>query len=90
MPNCFSLTRKGEKTPTDFIIVDEELCAMLGVPVHPTAWVEHWYNIIGLSLACGKSLEELTKQYKEEKAERLVKIAEYLGENYVTNAWCER
>ena len=98
MPNCFTLTRKGETTPANLNAIDEELCTLLGVPVHPTKYVEYWFDIIGLPLACGKSLEEIIKRFKEDNEyskkdndqDPLVKIAEYLNEHYVSNAWCER
>jgi hypothetical protein len=87
MPNCFSLTSKrtGQVVPLEE--VDKELCAMLGVEVHPKRWVEYWYDIIGFQLACGKTWEELHANAEDDEAEK--KIVTYLEENFIAKAWFE-
>jgi hypothetical protein len=70
MPNYFSLTRKGEDGPAKLQDIDNELWQKVrGVEPDPKHWFMDWYNIIGLALACGKSLEEvrviLENQYRE-------------------------
>lgn len=56
MPNYFQLYRKGETTATPLAVIDEELCAMLGVKVHPENYVNSWVDNIGFSLAMGVPL----------------------------------
>src|SRR5262245_46122540 len=60
MPNCFSLSRKiassehlllTEPEPTSLSKIDEELCALLSVEVHPRHYVIGWYDCIGWMLA---------------------------------------
>lgn len=97
MPNCFQLTRKGQTEPTGLAQIDEEICVMLGVPVHPTQYVCGWFDTIGFSAACGKTLAEIAKvyeeyfaQYQEPADAERAKIAHWLDENYKVHAWCER
>jgi len=89
MPNCFTLTRIGSTVPSALSQVDEALCRHLGVAVHPTKYVAHWYSIIGFALACGAELnQEMVNQYRDDP--ELHRIAEYLLENYTSDAWAER
>lgn len=100
MPNYFQLVKKGEKEPTALNAIDEELCAHLGVGVHPKKWVRGWYNAIGFALALGKSWEQMREIFlppipagnvmnDEEKADReeMAKIIDYLEEHYTSSAW---
>lgn len=91
MPNCFQLCRNGAPVPLNAI--DEELCNLLGEPVHPQMCVAGWYNIIGVRLACGLSWEEIEKkildcEYYGEAD--LLRIIGYLRENFTSSAWAER
>jgi len=67
MANYFTLTRKGNSEPENLAIVDAELCALNGVPVHDRKYMSmfpgheaprgaSWFDIYGLQVACGKSL----------------------------------
>ena len=100
MPNCFTLTNRGESAkegPVSLMAIDEELCQYLGVPVHPKDYVAGWYDTIGFAYACGKTMDQVVDTYRqyyefdptEEDRKRLV-IAKYLRENFTTDAWCER
>lgn len=96
MPNCFTLTRKGEAKPASLNAIDEELCQHLGVPVHPKQYVAGWYMSIGFSLACGKDwdyIESTLQQYADEGDEadkQALACCKYLRENFTADAWCER
>lgn len=87
MPNCFSLTRKGESKPTNLVDVDEELCEFLGVETHPEEWVAHWYEAVGFGLALGCTFEDLWTNFEDED---LREIIEYLDENFEARCWIER
>jgi hypothetical protein len=96
MPNCFTLTRKGENVPTAFVAIDAELCQHFKVPVHETQWYNGWYDYIGLGLACGKPLAELAlkcEKHVEEGGEhkdfwqRMLQIARWLDDNYTSDSW---
>lgn len=96
MPNCFHLVRKGTTEAALLIKIDEEICELLGVPVHPKFWCLEWFDIIGFGIATGKSLgsQELRNFVAsfimtDEGPERLLKILTYLEENYTSNAWVE-
>ncbi len=99
MPNCFSLTRKSapEAGPVSLSAVDEELCAHLGTPVHPTEYVHYWFDHIGFALACGRTLPELRERYAKAFNEEgdpfdkaLLDIAYYLDTHFAADAWATR
>lgn len=56
MPNYFQLTKKGQTEPMALQDIDKELCAHLGVEVHPTEYVNWWVDNIGYALAMGVPL----------------------------------
>ena len=87
MPNCLTLTSKATNEPTSFVQIDEEICAHLGVPVHPTKYVHGWYDTIGLCLAMGKTFDEQRRIFAE--CPELLKIIDYLDEHYIPDSWAE-
>lgn len=62
MPNCFQLFKRWDTldaadlpaVPVTLAKVDEELCSMLGVAVHPKRYVAGWFDSIGFLIAMGK------------------------------------
>lgn len=103
MPNCVQFFRKSDSSRTAIVLnrLDEELCAHMKIPVHPTQWCCGWSNI-QFEAAMGKTLEQICDAYKAEvehcEAEGLdstwernmLKISQYLAENFTTDAWAER
>lgn len=110
MPSCITLValdghNKAEPGRLDgWVVLDEELCALLGESPDPVKFVAHWYDIICPSLAMGFTLLELRGRYEfmqqnhEQKQtdtayvvvyRTLIKIVDYLIENYSTDAWKE-
>lgn len=91
MPNCFSLTRKGEKEPRELYKIDDDLWFLFtgAIPKPNDRWYKNWYNIIGLRLACGHSLKEIADEMREEEDE-LADVAEFLYTNYISNSWYSR
>jgi hypothetical protein len=85
MPNCFTLTRKGDAKPSNLVEVDEALCQHFGAEIHPTRWYREWYNIEGLAFAVGKDWEWMRENFPERLA-----VIDYLQEHYIVNAWYER
>ena len=85
MPNCFTLTLKGDKEPAELAKVDTDLWIKFNgeEPAGNDQWYCHWYDNIGLLLAMGKSFDECIEEYKG----NMRKIAIYLKENYTSNAW---
>lgn len=97
MPNCYSLTRKGETEPSMLQHVDEDLCKHWEVDPHPMHWYFDWHNIIGFRLALGKTFAEIHAEmlahattYNDECYYRLADITRYLEEHYTSNAWAQR
>jgi hypothetical protein len=85
MPNCFQLTRIGERTPARLQDVDRAICQNLELPFDEDKWVLGWYHIIGLACALGKSLPEIMDMLGPE--DRLWPVAAWLAANYTTDAW---
>jgi hypothetical protein len=84
MPNCFTLRKKGAKELSNFSAIDEELCALLGEPVHEKYYVADWYNSIGLALAMGKDWAWCRENFSGDKIQ---KIISHLEANYDSDAW---
>jgi hypothetical protein len=103
MPNCVQFFRKSDisRTPVVLNRLDEEICKHMNIPVHPTGWCCGW-SVIQFEAALGKTLSDISAFYKAEVEEckendwdstleeNLLKIAQYLEENFTTDAWAER
>lgn len=100
MPNCFSLTRKSEPDagPIRLIQIDEEMCRHFNVTHDPKLRYGYWCDHIGLSLACGQSFQQIRENYLSEKSkdnddaywDRMIEIVEWLNDNFIADAWCQR
>lgn len=89
MPSCFSLTRRGDKSPAILQEIDRDICQNLGFTYSEDQWAFNWYNFIGLALAIGHSFEYIIDLcWKHEDWESL-RIAAYLNDNYSSDAWKE-
>lgn len=97
MPNNFALHKKNtppeEPSLADLVRVDEEICAHLGVEVHPDKYVAKWFDWIGFAIACGKPLgsdelrTEIALYVREGCDPRLPEILAYLEQHYTSEAW---
>lgn len=104
MANCFQLFPKGSTTAISLNKLDEEICEILNVPVHPKhyggGFVEgafNWFDTIGFTIAMGKSLEEgeVREHYRnsdlwQEELPVIEKILDYLEENYTSYSFASR
>lgn len=86
MPNCFTLTKKGDAAPMPLVKIDEELCELLGRPVDPQYYVAGWFNTIGFGLATGQTWDQLRETFT---GVVIRKCIDYLEANYEPNAWVE-
>lgn len=97
MPNCFRLARKSdpEKTPMSLVKLDEELCKMLAMEVHPRQWCCGWYDVIGWAIAVegfalgSETLRAYVKDMPEQFGGGLMEILFYLEQNFTSDAWYE-
>lgn len=99
MPNCYQLFPVGEDQPAILQRVDDRLWREVGdCQPDPSKWYKNWHNIIGLALACGKSLDEIRDILKEQlkmatgEAEvddyvKLIEVTDFLKEHYTTTAF---
>ena len=86
MPVCFQLIDKTTMKPEKLAVVDNKLCAFLGVVPDPVNYYKGWYDGIGFGLALGKSWDELRQTFPSALG---VKIINWLEENYDVNAFRE-
>ena len=99
MPACFTLTRKGESTPSSLQHIDDEMRVEFGEEPDEIRWLWGWYNVVGFGLAMGRDWTQLRKQFAEDPAEsertnmsrrRMLAVIDWLETHYVSNAWAER
>lgn len=104
MPQCFSLTRKGNSIRSNLSDVDDEICRHFRVKVDEKEYYVHWYSVIGLRLSLGLSFDQievclnqwiatdcLDRDYERAEHWRQVRnVNAFLRENYTSDAWYER
>ena len=88
MPNCFTLTKKGETEPTSLNDVDTDLWIKFngGEPKGNTKWFARWYDFVGLGLSHGHSWDKLRSYLDDDDPDNLALI-NYLEETYEVKAW---
>lgn len=95
------IDKETKESPT-MIEVDEQICAVLNVPVHPKHYgggygleCFNWFDTIGFMLSTGKTLEEgeesvlehyRTDMWKEEFPV-IEKIVLFLRQKYTVRSW---
>ena len=98
MPACFTLTRKGESTPSSLQHIDDEMRVEFGEEPDEIRWLWGWYDAVGFGLAMGRTWEQLREQFAEDPAEsertnmfrrRMLAVIDWLDEHYTPNAWAE-
>lgn len=83
--------------------VDEEICALLEIDVHPTRYCCSWFDVIGFEIARGAELgsqklkdrvEEFYRPYlncdpveREAAKQVMLQILKFLEDNYVSDSW---
>jgi hypothetical protein len=94
MPNCFQLIDRTTGEAESLNKIDEQICELLGRPVHSRDYVENWFDTIGFEIAMGTPLEspEMDKflTTKWPHREHHAKILAFLRERYGSDAWCQR
>lgn len=88
MPNCFTLTKKGETELSRFADIDDEMRKDFGAPPDTRSYFYNWYDHIGLYLACGWSFDRIIAEGVQ--SDKLREIAKWLQERYEPNAWFDR
>ena len=88
MPNCFQLISKDTGQAERFADIDESLCAHLNKEVDEKEYLNYWYDVLGLGIACGKSFDDLRNRCQPDD-ELMLDIIDYLDQNYVPDAWAE-
>ena len=98
MPNCFTLTRKGESKPANLQEIDDEMRQAFGEEPDADRWLWGWYDTIGYGLALGRDWAQLREQFAEDPDEserintsrrRRLAVIDWLDEHYTPNAWAE-
>ena len=84
MPNCFTLTRKGETEPSKLSAIDDALCAHLGVAPDPKMYHAYWVDLEGFALAMGRDWTWMRANFEGRED-----IIGWLEANYTPDAWAE-
>lgn len=84
MPNCFTLTRKGETEPSKLSAVDDALCAHLGVEPDAEQYHASWVDLEGFALAMGRDWAWMRVNFPDR-----LDIIGWLEENYIPDSWVE-
>lgn len=90
MPNCFTLTRKGETEPTSLETIDCVVCQRFPDDfTYQSDTYAAWFEVIGFMLAMGVTFDTmLTTRFSI--GSRMHRVAAFLNEHYVANAWAQR
>jgi hypothetical protein len=87
MPNYIQLISKTTNLPESFPVIDEKLCASLGVACDEKRYYQSWYDVIGYS-TCNTIREVSEKVTKTLPKDTKLQVAlQWLDENYTLNAW---
>lgn len=100
MPNYFTPTLKDRpelSRKEQFLAIDIELCAMLGVDPHPIHWVNQWVDTIGFCFAMGDSPAQIKANYQTDDwsidrtyADNSIKIVDWLVTNCDIDCYASR
>lgn len=106
MAAYFQLTPRNDDAshgPMSLSAIDEGFCQLLGVPVDPDKYVASWYDVIGFSLAMGKTIDQLRRRFIDDMACDLANhgrvdkttakwliILQSIDDNYLVNCWAGR
>ncbi len=91
----FTLTRKGESTPSSLQHIDDEMRVEFGEEPGEDRWLWGWYDTIGYGLALGLDWAQLREWFAEDpdKSERtnmlrrrMLAMIDWLDEHYTPNA----
>lgn len=88
MPNCFTLTRKGETEPARLSAIDDAMCAHFNVTPDADRYYRFWVDIEGCALACGRDWDWIRANMDDEEGSRKP-IVDFLEANYTPDCWAE-
>ena len=89
MPSCYRLIAKDGTKPLpgnkNFIAIDEAMCKHFDVTPDENLWYQNWENVIGISLATGKTWDDiLAKDWLDEETKEAIK---WLADRYEPDCW---
>lgn len=79
----FKLIKKGEDKPMTLDKVDEELCKVLGVPVHPKHYVCNWFDTIGWYIASNPNMDSISSDSLYNFIKEKIKVHDNFREKMV-------
>ncbi len=101
MPVSFTFTKKGEREPTPVVEIDEEMCRMMGEPVHDRRFCFMYDYVTDIGIACtmrgpfdNAPLNEViakiqtgTEISQDEKDKMVGVLRHFLGGAYTFRSW---
>lgn len=83
----YYLTKKGgDGTPVLPVKIDEELCKLLGVPVHEEDYIHGWWDVVGMMAVVNQPLDSTRVRQIYFDQPRLCRILDFLAEHYTLEA----
>jgi hypothetical protein len=95
MPNAFQLISRDSGQPVKFTVIDEEICRLIGVNVHPKHYYLGWFDLIGFPASWGKNFDQIEEDlgltdFEDDKWSKDYRvILKYLRENFHIRSWYE-
>ena len=87
MPNAFQFIDKTTNEAEKFSVIDDKLCAFLGVVADDKRYYRGWYDTLGELAAMGRSFADMKTIYDTSKDEELKKMLDWFDEHYQTRSW---
>ena len=87
MPNCIEFVSKKTGKAERFDNIDDKMRIFFGEAPDPSEYLYHWYDVIALAGAMGKTWKEIKALSLNEN---LRQVVEYLEQRYDLHAWAER
>jgi hypothetical protein len=87
MPNCFQFVSKETQEAERLSVIDDKLCAFLGVEPDPKWYHLGWKDSVGFCAALGDSFEKMREIYFD--APDLIKAIDWFDEHYTIRCWYE-
>ena len=77
--------------PLDLNVVDEQICAEMGVPVHPEKYCLGWFDSIGFLIALGHPLGSTSLRDElrvwEKSVPDIFRVLRFMERTYISHAW---
>lgn len=75
--------------PINLAVLDNEICAHLGVRPDPHSYYLGWFSYVGFLLGIRKTFDMIREDAKGQEYEEMLPVIDFLEENYVPRMWAD-